>query len=137
MYLVSSVYFGRDVIANKPRYRSRVHLTAQKVAEWSLLCSSLLSPALQTDLEYRPHHRPENSSPHRIRLPIHQPPLHLLLSRKLLPNFLLCRRLLGRLLRRPLRSWHRPNHLRHPPHRLRPPHLHAIHPLHGQSPARR
>jgi chitin synthase len=77
---------------NNRRHRPRVHLPASTMAQRRLLRRRLLPAALQTSLGNRPHHLAQNPAAHRIRVPIRPTPLHLLLSRQLLPHLLLRRR---------------------------------------------
>ena len=115
--------------ANRFRFGPRVHISAKKMAEWSLLCCRLFSRPLPANLAHRSFDNSENSSSHRVHLPIYESMFHLLLTRKLLPYLLFRRWLTSRPYRRSLRAWYRQNHLRCPPLHLRVVNMYAIYPL--------
>lgn len=80
------------VCANRDvRYCPRIRLATSEMAERRLLRSGVFARALQAASGNRPHGRPESPVAYRVVLPVHPAPLHVLLSRQLLPDLLLRR----------------------------------------------
>ncbi len=150
----STIHYSCYISPNQLRCCARIRLSAKTVAERRLLRRRVFAHPLPPDLAYRSHHHPKDFASHRIRLPVCQFDVHLLLSGKLkvpsspwyrtqliisgqlLSHVLLHRWISGRSQTRPLWSQNRPIHLHLTPLLLRALDLHAIHSLHGQSSAR-
>ena len=64
------------------RYRARVRVAASPLAQRCFLRCCLLSPALQTNLDDRPHTHAQDPPARRVHLSIRVPALHLLRSGK-------------------------------------------------------
>jgi hypothetical protein len=114
------------------RRRSRVYITTSTLAQWCFLCRCILSHPFPPDMVDGSYRHTQGPPSHRIRLPIHIPPLHLLLPCQLLLDLLFHRRLAGRPKNRPIRPQRWAIYLRDPPLRMCSPYLPTIYPQHGQ-----